>query len=120
MQRQDGIQTRLAEMVDYLTAMYAENYRIRTPSLVPPAFSVTYAKKYAKIALTHRHQLSDGTIKDNGGYVYCFIDLSNGDILKPAGWKAPAKGKRGSIWNDDCDVGPSKPCNVHGGGLYLR
>lgn len=45
MQRQDGIQTRLAEMVDYLTAMYAENYRIRTPSLVPPAFSVTYAKK---------------------------------------------------------------------------
>lgn len=39
---------------------------------------------------------------------YCFIDLSNGDILKTAGWKAPAKHARGNIriggaenwWND--------------------
>ena len=29
--------------------------------------------------------------------VYCFVDKMNGDIFKPAGWKAPAKGKRGSI-----------------------
>lgn len=28
---------------------------------------------------------------------YCFIDLSNGDILKADGWKRPAKGARGNI-----------------------
>lgn len=37
---------------------------------------------------------------------FCFVDLSNGDILKSAGWKAPAKGARGNIKNGAADVGP--------------
>jgi hypothetical protein len=28
---------------------------------------------------------------------YCFIERANGDVLKCAGWKAPAEGARGSI-----------------------
>ena len=28
---------------------------------------------------------------------YCFVDIATGDILKPAGWKAPAKHARGNI-----------------------
>lgn len=28
---------------------------------------------------------------------YCFVDLRNGDILKPDGWKRPAKHARGNI-----------------------
>ena len=50
--------------------------------------------------------------------VYCFIDLSNGDLLKADGWKKPAKGKRGSILNENSDVGTV--ATVHGGGFYLR
>ena len=30
--------------------------------------------------------------------VYAFVDTTNGDILKAASWKAPAKGTRGSIY----------------------
>lgn len=52
--------------------------------------------------------------------VYCFIDKSNGDILKAEGYRKPAKGKRGSIWNENCDVGEGKPCDHYGGGLYIR
>ena len=29
--------------------------------------------------------------------VYCFINKRNGEILKSAGWSAPAKGSRGSV-----------------------
>ena len=32
-----------------------------------------------------------------GGSVYCFIDMTNGNLLKAAGWKTPAKGARGNI-----------------------
>lgn len=34
---------------------------------------------------------------EESGSVYAFIDLTNGDILKPASWKAPAKHARGNI-----------------------
>lgn len=54
------------------------------------------------------------------GGVYCFIDLSNGDILKAADRNTPAKGKRGSIFNENCDVGDGKPCDQFGGGLYKQ
>lgn len=30
-------------------------------------------------------------------YIFCFIDKETGDIYKPAGTKAPAKGARGNI-----------------------
>lgn len=36
---------------------------------------------------------------ENGGRnAFCFVDLSNGDILKADGWKRPAKGARGNIF----------------------
>jgi len=37
--------------------------------------------------------------------VYCFVDKTNGDVLKAAGWKTPAKGKRSSIYDADSGLG---------------
>lgn len=55
--------------------------------------SAEYGKKYVRIVATrHSDQRS----------VFCFIDQTNGDVLKAAGWKVPAKGKRGSILAEDC------------------
>ena len=45
--------------------------------------------------------------------VYCFVDLATGNILKSAGWSAPAKGARGNIINGAAQVGPH-------GAAYLR
>ena len=39
-----------------------------------------------------------------GGAIYCFISLETGDIFKPAGYKAPAKGVRGNIFAEDNGV----------------
>ena len=47
----------------------------------------TRGSKYFKVEM-----LSHGSRS-----VYCFIDKRSGDIYKAAGWRAPAKGARGSV-----------------------
>ena len=34
-----------------------------------------------------------------GGSAHCFVDKTNGDVLKPHNWKAPAKHARGNIYD---------------------
>ena len=46
---------------------------------------------------------------------YCFVDRANGDILKTAGWKGPAKGARGNIFAADPLAGVGRY-----GAAYLR
>ena len=39
---------------------------------------------------------------DHGSrYCYCFVDKTNGDVLKSDGWKKPAKHARSNIWDAD-------------------
>lgn len=47
----------------------------------------------------------------SGRSVYVFIDTKNGDILKSASWKAPAKHARGNIF----DANPLGAVTVYGG-----
>lgn len=50
--------------------------------------------------------------KDPGaktGSAYAFVEIATGDVLKPDGWKRPAKGARGNIYD------PERPgVGVHG------
>lgn len=50
------------------------------------------------------------------GSVHCFVDKTNGDVLKAASYKAPAKHARGNIFNDDNGLG----CMTPHGAKYLR
>ena len=58
------------------------------------------------------------------GSAFCFVDLSNGNILKAAGWKAPEKkNPRGNIRVGDVSNLWNGAFTSHGGGLftaYLR
>ena len=58
---------------------------------------ITYmlGKKYARIVESNISQK----------FAFCFIDLSNGDILKAASWASPAKHSRGNIFNKNGDIG---------------
>lgn len=52
----------------------------------------------------------------NRGSVHSFVDKTNGNVLKPASWKAPAKHARGNIYAADNglkNMGPYGPA-------YLR
>jgi len=61
--------------------------------------TLTYIKgrRYIKIIATPK--------LGSGQSVWAFIDMTNGDVLKPASWKAPAKGMRGNIYDDKNGLG---------------
>ncbi len=48
--------------------------------------------------------------------VYCFVEVGSGNILKAAGFKAPAKGVRGNIYKPESYA----KCDPFGSWLYLR
>ncbi len=50
-------------------------------------------------------QYASNTNPDDRGSCYAFVDLESGDILKPAGWKAPAKHARGNIFDEQHGLG---------------
>ena len=63
------------------------------PKNCKDVITVSYGKKYARLVATQKG--------NKWGSAFGFIDLSNGDILKAAGWEAPAKGVRGNIFRDN-------------------
>jgi hypothetical protein len=63
------------------------------PKLPKPVYSVDLGKRYIRVVKTN-----DSCNRS----VYCFVDKTNGNVLKAASWKAPAKHARGNIyttWN---------------------
>lgn len=61
-------------------------------SISPPhKLEMSKGRRYIKI-VSHRNP---------GRSVFAFIDRTNGDILKPATWNAPAKHARGNVFDSD-------------------
>lgn len=81
----------LASFVAALATRYAEYMKELWPTCEANWSTLEHrgGTKYAKII--------SGRADSIGGSAYCFIDLSNGDILKAASWKAPAAHARGNI-----------------------
>lgn len=100
---------KLESFIEGCQKLINENYSINFKNLTHPVLKLDGGKKYLRISLFR----PDGT--PDGG-VYCFIDTTNGDVLKPASYKAPAKHARGNIfdnWNGLKHMGPYGPA-------YLR
>lgn len=80
----------LHEYLDALHERCAEHYAVRCPNLEPPAFGYEVGSKYIRIYQEH------GSARiGSGRSVHAFLDRSTGDVIKPAGWKAPQRGKHG-------------------------
>lgn len=81
---------RLDEFVVALQAKITDHRKKNFPNLPIPIISVENGVKNVRI------------VRDDGSQrsVHCFIQKDNGDILKAAGWKAPAKHARGNIYVD--------------------
>lgn len=74
-----------------------------------PTLEIMEGQRYYRIV--HKDKPSSPS-----GYAWCFIDKRSGDILKPAGWKGPAKHARGNIFADDGGMGGVSQY----GAAYLR
>lgn len=82
-----NFETVLARWLILAQELVTTNFVRQYPALVEfvPVLSIDpKGLKYVRI-------VSDGS-------AFCFVDKSNGDILKSASWKAPAKGARGNIY----------------------
>ena len=77
-------------------------------STMHPKLEAKHGSKFVKIIANETGQ--------TGGRVHCFVDKTNGDVLKAASWQAPAKHARGNIFdnhNGILNMGPY-------GAAYLR
>ena len=86
-----------------------ENYASKFPNLTPSVLEMSDGRRYIRI----------DSIVDNGAgqrSVWAFIDKWSGDILKPAGYKAPAKHARGNLFDSTGGVGWLTPY----GPAYLK
>lgn len=80
-------------------------YKESNYSMPVPQISIGGGRKYIKIVRV-----------DNQTSVHCFVNTENGDVLKAASWKAPAKHARGNIFKEDNGL----DCMSQFGAAYLR
>jgi hypothetical protein len=56
----------------------------------PPKLEAEPGKRYIRIIAASPGQR----------HAWAFVDTINGDVLKPDGWKRPAKGARGNVYDE--------------------
>ena len=99
-----AILKRLEEYVNRLDELRVAYYEGRYDHVEPEEMRVELGRKYAKVW--------------KGNSIHTFVNLTNGDILKAASYKAPApNGVRGNIFDEDCGmhcVGPYGALYVNG------
>lgn len=81
----------------------------------PETLHMQHGPKFVKVVST-RNEGGQHLLSSGGGRVHSFINKTNGDVLKPASWKAPAKHARGNIFDEKNGLGSMGPY----GPAYLR
>lgn len=91
---------------------YAKNFG-DSPHMVPPKLSIPNPDSGRYLRVVRRDvDHKTGQPIENSGSVHAFIDKTTGNVLKAAGWKAPAKGVRGNIHDEHnglARMGPHGP-----------
>jgi hypothetical protein len=107
--------TKCVRFMKHLKRMI-ESTRGSAVSVIPTSTDFSVGKKYVKVFTGYIPENSECMTLEQRS-VYCFVNMENGDILKPAGWKSPAKHARGNIY--DSPEKYMKCCGVYGV-AYLR
>jgi hypothetical protein len=58
-----------------------------------PIYIIATGKRFHKV-------IEKTTMEAKSGAVHCFVEIATGNIYKPAGWNAPAKGVRGNLQDE--------------------
>ena len=107
------IEGRLIEAQARLMSIRILNWLDTLNELAPEGYSYTCdtpGKRYVRIVMSARGHRS----------VHAFYDIKNGDVLKAAGWKAPAKIVRFNLLDTDSFDRMIEVCDWSGHYLYLR
>lgn len=100
------------EFVNWLNdcnALLEAHMAAHYPNNPKECLEASQGNRYIKIV----HRQVEGTVR----FAWAFIDRTNGDVLKPAGWNAPAKHARGNIFDEQKgmgSIGPYGPAYIRG------
>jgi hypothetical protein len=100
MMMKEEILNRLSSLVARIDEKLAAYYAAKYDYVEAPELNVHMGRRYAKVVRTGAGR---------GESVYFFVDLTNGDLLKAATYKAPAKGARASLFDDDLGISAVGP-----------
>lgn len=84
---------------EHFEKSWDDDNRKKYPDFPVPQITIMPGARYVRLVRGQRKPISGEVME--GQSAFCFVDMTNGDILKASGWKAPAKGKRGSIYDAD-------------------
>lgn len=79
-----------------------KNYAAHFPNATPSMLEMSDGRRYIRI-----DSISDGGKGQRS--VWAFIDKKTGDILRAAGYKAPAKHARGNLFDNQGGLGSLTP-----------
>lgn len=82
------METKIKNYIEELQQSINERFKRLNYPFAPDVYTYTETPKYYKI-WCGRNNRQD--------YIFAFVDKTTGDIYKPAGTKAPAKGARGNL-----------------------
>ena len=102
----ENILKSIEEFVARCQVISSEYQTKHFPNNAPQTLNLEPGKKYCRIV-----QIGPGTRS-----AWAFVDMANGDVLKAASWKLPAKHARGNIFDENQGmkhIGPYGPA-------YLR
>lgn len=105
-------QADILRYAEVLCEALAQNFRSRNNNTLDGyTFTVDTARKYHKVIMT-----------TNGGSrsIHAFIDKKTGDVLKPASFKAPAKGIRYNVIDESSRELMLSEADWAGSYLYAR
>ena len=83
----------LKKFLDIMQDEVRDYFKVNFPSTEPPDYKMAMGQRYVKISREDKH--------GGSASVEAFIDRTNGDVLKAASWKVPAKHARGNIFEAD-------------------
>ena len=87
----------LATFIAGCTKISNDHRELHYPNVPEVTFSQTAGKRYVKVIR--------GEVGGGQRSVHCFVEVVTGDVLKAAGWKAPAKHARGNIFDEHNGLG---------------
>jgi hypothetical protein len=105
----EKFQTAVNHWMQVVQSWINTNYAANYSHLTPPVITMSVGCRYVKI-------VREDTGRSTSKSVFAFIDKTNGDILKPSSWAAPAKHARGNLFDTMGGLGQVDADGVH----YLR
>jgi hypothetical protein len=88
----DNFEQKFQTFLAGATKIYNDYMDANFPNNQKDVLIVLEGKRYKKVCMSR-----DGG--KTAGCAHIFVDKTNGDVLKPASWSAPAKGARGNIFD---------------------